>query len=88
MLATATDNSTNNGDGLPFLPSVVSMSLGSLSFDSCELLCSTLVTDHPDQYSSQDCDDYMATQRQVGGGCWCCETWLLFVEQTLPLPTH
>ena len=53
------------------LPSVVSMSLGSLSYDACELLCTSLATSDDDagtanaNYSFDDCTAYMATQRQV-----------------------
>ena len=65
--ALATAGAPGAGDdplpALPALPRVVSMSLGSLSFDSCELLCSALVAEG--SYSAQDCADYMATQRQV-----------------------
>jgi hypothetical protein len=50
-------------DSLPQLPFVVSMSLGSLSYDSCVLLCDQLVAQG--EYSQDDCDAYMATQRQV-----------------------
>ena len=47
------------------LPSVVSMSLGNLSYDSCELLCTNLASDPANAYSFDDCTAYMATQRQV-----------------------
>lgn len=52
------------GEGsLPTLPNVVSMSLGSLSFDSCASLCGGLAS--AGTYTEQECEDYMATQRQV-----------------------
>jgi subtilase family serine protease len=60
MLATA---GLGLNGSLPQLPRVVSMSLGSLSYDSCVLLCDELVAEG--DYTQQDCDDYMATQRQV-----------------------
>jgi len=56
--------SSGSSDSALPLPAVVSMSLGSLSYDSCALLCSTLV-DESDLYTQEDCDEYMATQRQV-----------------------
>lgn len=61
MLANAGE--ANRNDSLPVLPTVVSMSLGSLSYDSCVLLCDELVSQGV--YSHDDCDAYMATQRQV-----------------------
>lgn len=45
------------------LPRVVSMSLGSLSYDSCALLCDTLANET--SFSMAECQAYMATQRQV-----------------------
>jgi hypothetical protein len=45
------------------VPHVLSMSLGSLSAASCDLLCSQAVSDYG--HTQQECEDYMATQRQV-----------------------
>jgi len=59
MLATAGDGSNNT---LP-LPKVVSMSLGSLSYDSCATLCEQ--TAATSKYSLAECNEYMTTQRQV-----------------------
>ena len=44
LLANAGTDGVRGHNGLP-LPSVVSMSLGSLSYDSCELLCRSLADD-------------------------------------------
>ena len=64
LLANAGTDGVRGHNGLP-LPSVVSMSLGSLSYDSCELLCRSLADDAASPYTFGDCTDYMATQRQV-----------------------
>ena len=45
------------------LPTVVSMSLGSLSYDSCSILCETLANET--EFTQADCAAYMAQQRQV-----------------------
>jgi len=45
------------------LPKVLSLSLGSLSWSSCDLLCSTVARENVCTY--QECVDYMQTQRQV-----------------------
>ncbi len=58
-------NAGCEGKGALPLPAVVSMSLGSLSYDSCELLCTELAGDSTNDFSYLDCTDYMATQRQV-----------------------
>jgi len=44
------------------VPHVLSMSLGSLSAASCDLLCSEAVKMG---HTAEECSDYMATQRQV-----------------------
>ena len=44
------------------VPHVLSMSLGSLSAASCDLLCDAAVDGG---YSQQDCENYLVTQRQV-----------------------
>ena len=45
------------------LPTVVSMSLGSLSYDSCSILCETLANET--EFTQADCAAYMAQQRKV-----------------------
>ncbi len=46
----------------PKLPNVLSLSLGSLSAYSCELLCRKAVEEG---VSQQECNDYIQQQRQV-----------------------
>eukprot|EP01126_Amoeba_proteus_P007011 TRINITY_DN12484_c0_g1_i5.p1 TRINITY_DN12484_c0_g1~~TRINITY_DN12484_c0_g1_i5.p1 ORF type:complete len:649 (+),score=172.34 TRINITY_DN12484_c0_g1_i5:57-1949(+) len=55
-----------NGKGVASqsLPLVLSLSLGSLSWYSCDLMC-TLLVQEGKQWTMQDCQDYMQTQRQV-----------------------
>ncbi|GMH53025.1 hypothetical protein TrRE_jg6329 [Triparma retinervis] len=48
--------------GRETVPHVLSMSLGSLSAASCDLLCNAAIEGG---YSQKDCDEYFATQRQV-----------------------
>jgi tripeptidyl-peptidase-1 len=48
--------------GRETVPHVLSMSLGSLSAASCDLLCDAAIEEG---YSQKDCDDYLAKQRQV-----------------------
>jgi len=45
------------------VPQVLSMSLGSLSAASCDLLCEMAVETYG--HTSEECSDYMASQRQV-----------------------
>jgi hypothetical protein len=47
------------------LPHVVSLSLGSLSFGSCNLLCAQAVKRSNDSVSKEQCEAFMKTQRQV-----------------------
>ena len=42
---------------------ILCFSVCSLSFDSCEMLCTMVAA--KGKYSKQQCDDYMQTQRQV-----------------------
>jgi len=42
---------------------VLSLSLGSMSWDTCDSLCSMVASQGV--YTKQECDDYMQTQRQV-----------------------
>lgn len=64
LLANAGLSSSSSASIIP-LPTVVSMSLGSLSYDSCHLLCSTVANDTSNAYDYSDCEAYMSTQRQV-----------------------
>lgn len=48
---------------IPSLPLVLSLSLGSLSWDSCDFMCKTL--SQQGTYTYQQCADYLQTQRQV-----------------------
>jgi len=45
------------------LPHVLSLSLGSLSWDSCNMMCTMLA--NRTKYTMKQCVDYMQTQRQV-----------------------
>ena len=45
-------------------PHVLSLSLGSLSFASCALLCDKVAEQHP-LISRAQCASYLQTQRQV-----------------------
>lgn len=47
------------------LPKVLSISLGSLSWDSCNIMCSLMPQYSKNQYTQQQCEAYMQTQRQV-----------------------
>jgi hypothetical protein len=51
-------NSTTKG-----LPNVISLSLGSLSWDSCNMLCEGVVS--MSNYTYVQCQSYMQSQRQV-----------------------
>eukprot|EP01090_Pellita_catalonica_P020481 TRINITY_DN7342_c0_g1_i1.p1 TRINITY_DN7342_c0_g1~~TRINITY_DN7342_c0_g1_i1.p1 ORF type:complete len:510 (-),score=65.90 TRINITY_DN7342_c0_g1_i1:148-1677(-) len=47
------------------LPNVISLSLGSLSWGSIELMCTQVKEISNGKYSFEDCLDYLHTQRQV-----------------------
>jgi len=47
------------------IPKVLSMSLGSLSWDSCNLLCEKVVQETHSNITYKECFDYVDTQRQV-----------------------
>jgi hypothetical protein len=47
------------------IPLVLSLSLGSLSYDSCQILCTQTPVVSNGQYSYNDCVNYMVSQRQV-----------------------
>lgn len=76
-----TDNSTSAEEGYGFGPAflhfvidlnsnpspplVISLSLGSLSWDSCNILCKSAVSLSQGKTTFAECEEYMQTQRQV-----------------------
>jgi len=47
------------------VPNVLSLSLGSLAWDSIQLMCNLFVTNSQGQYAFSDCINYLQSQRQV-----------------------